>query len=291
MCELLAMNARKPATLSLSFRGFAKRGGQTAQHADGWGIAFYEDTGCRLFIDNLPACSSPLAHWVQNYPIKSQVVMAHIRKATQGGAGLSNCHPFQREWQRKVWSFSHNGHLLGFAPQLDGTYRPIGHTDSELAFCYLLQQLRQQFADDRMPEPLALAQALHLIATDIAQFGNFNFLLTDGDLLFAYCTSKLHYLQRQAPFSEVELVDEDFSIDLRKVNGQDDRMAIVATAPLTLNEAWQAFEAGTLKLFRSGQLLWESGVLPVPYFAPWADPSQSSTSGLDGLHSTCAAPL
>jgi len=203
MCELLAMNARQPAAISVSFRGFAKRGGQTAHHADGWGVAFYENSGCRLFIDNLPACSSPLADWVHNYPIKSKVVMAHIRKATQGGTGLSNCHPFQREWQRRVWSFSHNGHLVGFAPQLDGAYRPVGSTDSELAFCYLLQRLRQQFSVDRMPEPVVLAQAIHTIATDIAQFGNFNFLLTEGELLFAYCTSKLHFLQRRPPFCEV----------------------------------------------------------------------------------------
>ncbi len=268
------MNTRQPAAISVSFRGFAKRGGETGHHSDGWGIAFYEETGCRVFIDKLPACSSPLAQWVQNYPIKSQVVMAHIRKATQGGAGLANCHPFQREWQRQAWTFSHNGHLVGFSPALDGAYRPIGDTDSELAFCYLLQRLRQRFANDGMPDTVLLAQAIHEVATEIAQFGNFNFLLTQGDLLFAYCTSKLHFVLRQPPFCQVDLVDEDFSIDLHKINDSHDRMAIVATAPLTRNEAWQPFVAGTLKVFTQGQLSWESPVVPVPYFAPLSDPSQ-----------------
>ncbi len=274
MCELLAMNTRHPAAITFSFRGFAKRGGETGHHADGWGIAFYEDTGCRVFLDSLPACTSPLAQWVQNYPIKSRIVMAHIRKATQGAAGLANCHPFQREWQRKAWTFSHNGNLVGFDPALDGTYRPVGETDSELAFCALLQGLRQRFPTDTMPDAIALAQAIHDIATEIAHFGNFNFLLTQGDLLFAYCTSKLHYLQRKAPFSQAQLVDDDLSIDLRELNDASDRMAIVATAPLTRNEVWAQFQAGTLKLFEQGELRWESAVIPVPYFAPALDPSQ-----------------
>ena len=273
MCELLGMNTRQPAAITFSFRGFAKRGGETGHHTDGWGIAFYEETGCRVFLDDLPACSSPLANWVQNYPIKSRIVMAHIRKATQGAAGLANCHPFQREWQRKAWTFIHNGNLTGYTPELDGTYRPIGQTDSELAFCALLQHLRERFPCDGMPPAIELAQAIHEAATKIAHFGNFNFLLSQGDLLFAYCTSKLHYLQRRAPFNQAQLIDDDVSIDLREMNDADDCMAIVATAPLTRNESWQKFDAGTLKLFEAGELRWESAVQAVPYFEPLHDPS------------------
>ena len=42
MCQLLGMNSRLPASLTLSFSGFARRGGATDHHADGWGIAFFE---------------------------------------------------------------------------------------------------------------------------------------------------------------------------------------------------------------------------------------------------------
>lgn len=70
------------------------------------------------------------------------------------------------------------------------------------------------------------------------------------------------------------MIDEDLSIDLREINDADDCMAIVATAPLTRNEAWHKFEAGTLKLFEAGELRWESAVQAVPFFAPALDPSQ-----------------
>ena len=43
--------------------------------------------------------------------------------------------------------FAHNGDRKEFAPRIDGPYRPVVNTDSELAFCYLLQQLRQRFGD------------------------------------------------------------------------------------------------------------------------------------------------
>ena len=42
MCQLLGMNSRLPASLTLSFTGFSQRGGCTDHHADGWGIAFFE---------------------------------------------------------------------------------------------------------------------------------------------------------------------------------------------------------------------------------------------------------
>lgn len=80
-----------------SFRGFSQRAGITSDHSDGFGIAFFEDKACRLFVDNQSAVESPIADLVRNYPIKSRNVIAHIRKATQGKITLENSHPFIRE--------------------------------------------------------------------------------------------------------------------------------------------------------------------------------------------------
>ncbi len=43
MCELFALSSRDPATMTLSLEAFAKRGGLTGPHKDGWGIAYYEN--------------------------------------------------------------------------------------------------------------------------------------------------------------------------------------------------------------------------------------------------------
>jgi len=92
------MNAALPTSFSFSFTGFAKRGGCSDKHCDGWGIAFYEGRGLRTFLDPGPAAQSPIATLVAGYPVKTHNMMAHIRYATIGNGGaLENVHPFTRE--------------------------------------------------------------------------------------------------------------------------------------------------------------------------------------------------
>jgi glutamine amidotransferase len=111
MCQLMGMSCNNRAVTTFSFTGFSARGGRTADHVDGWGIAFYDGHGCRVFQDDQPASESPLAEYVRKHPIKSRVVVAHVRKATQGNVQAANCHPFQREWLGRNWVFAHNGVL------------------------------------------------------------------------------------------------------------------------------------------------------------------------------------
>ena len=250
MCQLLGMNCNVPTDICFSFKGFACRGGRTDHHSDGWGIAFFEGAGCRLFLDYLPSATSPISELVQNYPIKSTCVIAHIRKATQGVTSLANTHPFQRELWGRYWIFSHNGDLKDL-PVADGQYyRPVGNTDSEQAFCLILERLRQQF--DTMPTLPEFSAALAVIVRDIAGHGVFNMMLSNGECLFAHCSTKLHYIVRQAPFAVAELRDEDLTVDFNALTRPEDRVAVIVTEPLTANEAWQPMQPGEIFCFRDG---------------------------------------
>ncbi|MYN46822.1 class II glutamine amidotransferase [Pseudoduganella sp. FT93W] len=251
MCQLLAMNCNVPTDIVFSFTGFAMRGGQTDTHHDGWGIAFFEGAGVRHFVDHQAAVNSPIAELIKRYPIKSKNVIAHIRKATQGQVALENCHPFVRELWGQYWVFAHNGDLKAFAPVLDGPYRPVGSTDSELAFCYIMQQLRNRFGTER-PARAALRAALAELTQEIAAYGTFNMLLSSGAELFAHCSTHLVYLVRQFPFDTAHLSDEDVQVDFSQVTTPDDRVAIIVTQPLTSNEQWTAFQPGELKVFVDG---------------------------------------
>src|SRR5207248_30720 len=108
------------ASINFSFTGFSARGGQTGEHADGWGIAFHERTGCRGFIDDGRASDSALADFVRSYPIKSKSVLAHIRKATQGAVTLSNCHP----WHLQFPAVQRRGHLCALLYQIELAVAP-----------------------------------------------------------------------------------------------------------------------------------------------------------------------
>lgn len=251
MCQLLGMNCNVPTDIVFSFTGFATRGGRTDVHNDGWGIAFFEGAGVRHFVDYESAIASPIADLIKRCPIKSKNVIAHIRKATQGRVALENCHPFMRELWGRYWVFAHNGDLKGFAPALDGPFRPVGTTDSEWAFCYLLQELRRRFGD--IPPALpALTDALRSLAAEVASYGAFNMMLSEGTALFAHCSTNLHYIVRQHPFAMAKLSDEDLSVDFSQVTTPNDRVAIIVTAPLTTNETWTQFAPGELKVFVEG---------------------------------------
>ena len=90
MCQLLGMNCNTPTDVRFSFSGFTQRAGNTGDHTDGWGIAFFEDKGLRHFVGYERAIDSPIAKLIREYPIKSRNVIAHIRKATQGAVSLQN---------------------------------------------------------------------------------------------------------------------------------------------------------------------------------------------------------
>jgi glutamine amidotransferase len=256
------MNCNAPTDVTFSFRGFAQRGGKTDEHRDGWGIAFFEGDsqpdspghgkGLRHFVDHLPASESPVAELIRRYPIKSRNVIAHIRKATQGAVALENCHPFVRELWGRHWVFAHNGNLKDFAPRLHGSFRPVGCTDSERAFCWIMQELAKSHAT--LPSIEELSITLRELATPIARHGTFNFLLSNGLALWAHASTSLHYIERRHPFTHARLSDEDLRINFAEHTQPSDRIAMIATTPLTTDESWTAFAPGELKVFVDGAL-------------------------------------
>jgi len=253
MCQLLGMNANTPTDVVFSFTGFSTR---AEEHKDGFGIAFFEGRGVRLMVDAQSAQHSPVAEMVRRLPIRSGNVIAHIRKATQGRVALENTHPFVRELWGRYWVFAHNGDLKGYAPRLHGSFRPVGGTDSELAFCWLMQELAKAHAS--LPPIAELTATLRELVPQVAAHGSFNFMLThgggdaEGSALWAHCSTHLHWLVRQHPFREARLQDEDMRVDFAQHTTPQDRVAVIVTQPLTTDEAWTAFVPGELRVFVDG---------------------------------------
>lgn len=253
MCQLLAMNCNTPTDIVFSFEGFRTRGGLTDHHTDGFGIAFFERNGVRLFQDDAACARSPVADLVRAYPIRSMNVLAHIRKATQGQTALANTHPFMREMWGQYWVFAHNGNVRTDSLPAPTFYRPVGDTDSEKIFCFLLNRLREKFPDGADAETL-FAEIAALCRT-VRRLGLLNFVLSNGQWLIAHCGSLLHYIVREAPFGEAKLLDDDVSVDFSTLTSSDDRVAVIATLPLTENEKWQQLAVDELVLFRDGRVL------------------------------------
>ena len=151
------------------------------------------------------------------------------------------------------WIFAHNGDLWDFKPTHEGRFLPVGTSDSENAFCYILERFEKKYKE--YPGLETLYQDLTEMGNDIAQFGTFNFLLSNGEGLLARASTKLYYIIRQAPFAEAHLLDKDYTINFSEHTTEGDRVAVIATEPLTDNETWTQFEEHQLILFKDGEVI------------------------------------
>ena len=253
MCELLGMECNVPTDIVFSFSGIALRGGAKGPHSDGWGLALYDGKAVRTFLEPAACAHSPLATYVRQNPIKTLLAIAHVRKRTRGEVSLANTHPFVRELWGRTLTFAHNGTVKNVRRLPLGRFTPIGNTDSEYAFCAMLARLEGLFP--RYPRQRKdLWAAVADLGTELGSSGTFNFLLGDGEHLFARCATKLCYIIRKAPFDKATLADDDLTVDFAEVTTPNDRVAIVATAPLTRNETWTVGTPGQLWVFRGGEL-------------------------------------
>jgi len=125
-----------------------------------------------------------------------------------------------------------------------------------------MQGLREAFPGAQPPLP-ELFERVGELTRGITDHGVFNFLMSNGQALFAHCSTRLHYLVRRWPFSTAHLVDEDLSIDFAKYTTPEDRVAVIATQPLTDNEIWTSFEPGELIMFQCGDVAARMQI-PVP---------------------------
>lgn len=115
-----------------------------------------------------------------------------------------------------------------------------------------MQELAKSHAG--VPSVQELSITLRELAKQIARHGTFNFLLSNGQALWAHASTSLVYVERRHPFAHATLSDEDVSVNFADHTRISDRVAVVVTAPLTSNEHWTTFAPGELKVFVDGAL-------------------------------------
>jgi glutamine amidotransferase len=262
MCELFALSASAPVEIKLSLAELARHGGQTGIHSDGWGVAFLEGRDVRLIREPSAAAFSPWVQCLQDHPVQSDTVIAHIRHATRGAIELANTQPFVRELGGRVQVFAHNGYLddavLSDKASMQ-RFQPIGDTDSEAAFCLLLERMAANSgASERPDRNLAIFAAF---AREMRDHGPANIIYASDGHLLIYADRRtqrpgvieppgLWILQRQCSASAESM----FAGAGVSVAGTALSVVLIASVPLT-SEPWQPLERSTAIEVRNGHVV------------------------------------
>jgi predicted glutamine amidotransferase len=264
MCELFGMSSRFPTHVRVSFEELARHGGGSGPHRDGWGLALCQDGDALIVREADAANGSDWVRFIQSREQRTTIAIAHIRKATQGARRLSNTQPFARELAGRIHVFAHNGMLPGIegdARFVARRFRRIGDTDSEQAFCALLERLAPLWERGE-PELSVRLEQIRRFARELRSLGPANFIYTDGDVVFVHGHRRmqacgtirapgLHVLCRTC---SAETTDAPPLAGIAIDHAEEQRVALVASVPLS-SEPWAALAEGEIVVLRAGQII------------------------------------
>jgi predicted glutamine amidotransferase len=269
VCELFGVSSSEPVQVKYSLHAFAEHGGLIHPNKSGWGLAYHEGKDALLIKEPEPASDSPFVRFIESHPQTSTCVIAHVRYATAGPPTFANTHPFMRELGGQMHLFAHNGSLEGIWDTMSlrsGIYRPVGDTDSEFAFCVLLERLAPLWRGAGGPP--ALRDRLRIFADTAAEFaalGPANFLYSDGDVLFLHAHERSwdegdgRFSKPRAPGLSLARLGDLHVKGLRvEVPRADTDVFYVASVPLT-RAGWTPLRAGTVVALWRGRIAAQIG--------------------------------
>ncbi|OFX04783.1 MAG: hypothetical protein A3D94_02800 [Alphaproteobacteria bacterium RIFCSPHIGHO2_12_FULL_66_14] len=268
MCELFCLSSRQPTRATFSLQAFAARGGRGGHMVDGWGVALQDGRDVRLYKEPEPANDSAWLAFLQQRARPSRLLISHIRHATRGGLTLSNTQPFVRELGGRVHVFAHNGRLGGIDERFEGLrgrFRPVGDTDSEVAFCLLLERMAPLWQGGAEPPVGDRLLAVADFAAEMRALGPANFLYGDGDVVFGHGHRRIQAdgsitppglwcLGRDCAVDADALAPSGVTIES---GGEAQRITMLASVPLS-GEAWRPLAEGEIVVVADGE------VVPMP---------------------------
>lgn len=261
MCELFALSASAPVDIKLSLSVLARHGGETGIHADGWGVAYFEGPDVQVFREAGPAAGSRLIECLQRHPRRGSTVVAHVRHATRGAISLANTQPFARELAGCMHVFAHNGTLAGIVDQERDRrrFKSIGETDSESAFCELLERFARKHAEVSALTPIDELRIFTAFAAEMRRLGPANIMLATNETIFVHSDRRtqspgvieppgLWLLERRCSLEgQSELSAAGVTLALAPALN----VALVASVPLT-SEPWRPLPQGNVLVLARG---------------------------------------
>jgi glutamine amidotransferase len=277
MCELFGLSSRLATRATFSLEVFAGHGALGGANVDGWGVACYDldnSADARLYKEPEPAGDSAWLKFVEQRGVTTTRLVSHIRRASRGGLSLSNTQPFAREFNGRLHVFAHNGDVGEVAPAVRAAtdrYHPVGQTDSEAAFCRLLNGLSERWPAGGAPSVADRLAVVAGFAAEMRGLGEANFLYSDGEVLFAHGHRRIQSDGKTAPpglwwlrraWSEHPHSQQTAGVHIES-RGEEQEIVLFASVPITA-EPWRPLAEGEVIAVHAGEVVGTSVPAPAP---------------------------
>jgi predicted glutamine amidotransferase len=201
MCDLFALSHATTYSAPKSLPIFAAKAGR---NMDGWGIGYFkkgrayvEKSAARAYYEG--RCHDSFQRLAR--VIAGKFIIAHVRLRTSGPIDECHAHPFVVRLHGQDWIFAHNGKApaiesyRGKTVQLDEAV-----SDAARAFEYLLDGIEARYESKGRQEIPSLFSALMDTSSRLTEEypGSYNYLLTNGWVLFAFSNHRQFVLLKDS---------------------------------------------------------------------------------------------
>lgn len=187
MCDLFALSAATNYSAPKALPIFASKAGK---NLDGWGIGFFRKN--RAYVEKSADRAYHEGRFHDGFQrlarvVSSKFIVAHVRLRTSGPIDECHAHPFILQFRGQDWIFAHNGKAPAVESYRSDKFRlDDAVSDSARTFEYLLDGISARYA--RSNDIPSLFTAVADTSRQLIEKypGNYNYLLTNGCVLFAF---------------------------------------------------------------------------------------------------------
>lgn len=257
----VSLDASSSPSININFKSHQKSG-----YIPSWGLGWYPEDNLSTMLTKGEAAKDTaiFANAVTDWSnFRSTTFFYKIKSSTQE-YNYNESQPFSRSFSGRDWMFSHSGDLDKESlkkiqnNQPNFLLEPIGNSDSELAFCYILSQIHKHNSKTISGiEP----NLLYSWFKEIDSFGSADMYLTDGESMICFhgtaSQSNMSYSRIQPPHNQGVYNSESTQFSL------DDPRDIYRTALVVTNSSfyegsWTNMALGQLIIIKRGAIIWNS---------------------------------
>jgi len=262
MSDIFALNFDGLSSPSIHLKLFDDAQGTAPT---GWGFGWYPNNNQGAIVAKDPAAkdtrilTEALMDWEK---FRSTVFICKVMKGAKGYTNHET-QPFSRSFAGRDWLFMHKGDLdksklQALHSNKSRFLEPLGRTDSEIAFCYLLGLMQ----DSNIRKLVDIKPEVLLVWFEqFDRLGSADMILSDGNSLVCFhgtqSPNKMFYTRRKPPSKLTEFDSEIASIKLTDPRDAYRTALIFSSSPFPQGD-WYEMNPGQLIISRRGNIVWDS---------------------------------